>query len=220
VRAFPRCCEPVGDGASRVTISAFMVIAKDLSRWLVVTAGVVFLAPLWLLALCERRAGREGWFAGCSELLSLFPGKLGVFLRRSFYRMTLDHCAIDAHIGFGTTLAHPQVWIGRGVYVGNRCSLGMCVLEDHVTIGSNVDLLSGRRQHGFADAVAPIQGQGGSFTVVHLGRNTWVGNSAVIMSDVGDAAIIGAGAVVVHSIPAGAIAVGNPAVVKRTRAAA
>ncbi len=219
MRALPRCCDPVGDGASRVTTPTLLSRLKDMFRFVLVGLGALLLAPLWLPVLVERRLIRERWFAGSSELLSLMPGKLGVFLRRSFYRMTLDRCGIDVHIGFGTTLAHTNVRVGSGVYIGNRCTLGMCVLEDHVTIGSNVDLLSGRRQHHFDDAT-PVQLQGGSFTSVRVGRNAWIGNSAVIMADIGDAAVIGAGAVVVQGIPARAVAAGNPATVKSVRVAA
>src|SRR5262245_10595888 len=72
-----------------------------------VRLGLAMLTPLWLLARLERRCGRsEGWFAGCAELVSLVPGKPGIYLRRSFYRMTLAACATDCHIGFGTTFAH------------------------------------------------------------------------------------------------------------------
>lgn len=184
------------------------------------TLGVILLAPLWAPAVFERRLGREGWFAGCSELLSLFPGLPGIYLRRSFYRMTLDRCATDVHIGFGTTIAHPQVIIGPGVYVGNRCSLGCCVLGAGATFGSNVDLLSGRRQHGFEDAGTSVQDQPGLLSRVEVGPAAWVGNSAVVMADVGAGAVIGAGSVVVRPIPAGAIAVGNPATVRRVRAVA
>jgi virginiamycin A acetyltransferase len=193
---------------------------RSVARDAIVVFGVVALAPLWAVVRLERASGGEGFFAGCSELLSLAPGRLGVFLRRSFYRMTLDGCATDSHIGFGTTLAHPAVTIGRGVYVGSRCTLGYCVLEDHVTVGSNVDLLSGRRQHGFDDPGVPVQEQGGTFTAVRLGRNCWVGNSAVVMADVGAGAVVGAGSVVVRPVPAGAVAAGNPAAVKRVRAVA
>lgn len=189
-------------------------------RTIVVYFGIVMLTPLWTLVLLERWIGRESFFAGCSEFLSVFPGRIGIFLRRSFYRMTLDQCALDMHIGFGTTLAHPQVTIGRGVYIGNRCTLGMCHLEDHVTIGSNVDLLSGRRQHGCADRDRPVQEQGGSFTPIHVGRNSWIGNSTVIMADVGAAAVVGAGSVVVHAVPDHTTAVGNPARVVNMREAA
>src|SRR5206468_10298277 len=124
---------------------------RSLVRDALVYAGAVLLAPLWLPAWAERqlRLG-EGWFAGCAEMLSLVPGKPGIFVRRSFYRMTLDRCATDASLGFGTTLSHPDAELHAGVYVGLRCTIGKAVLERDVTVGSNVDILSGRRQHDFA----------------------------------------------------------------------
>ena len=96
----------------------------------------------------------------------------------------------------------------------------MCVLNDDVTIGSNVDLLSGRRQHGIEDPSRSAQDQSGGYQQIRVGPRAWIGNSAVIMANIGDAAVVGAGSVVVRSIPAYVVAVGNPAVVKRTRAAA
>jgi glycosyltransferase involved in cell wall biosynthesis/acetyltransferase-like isoleucine patch superfamily enzyme len=185
-------------------------------RGALVLAAAVLTAPLWVpCRLQGRLTGGEGVFAGCSELLSLVPGLPGVYLRRGFYRLCLEACATDCHIGFGTTVAHPQVRIGRGVYVGSRCTLGKVVIEDHVAIGSNVDVLSGRHQHHFARRGVPIQQQGGTFRRVRIGRNSWVGNSAVVMADVGDECVVGAGSVVVKPVPAGCIAAGNPAVVKR-----
>src|ERR1041384_4843991 len=69
-------------------------------------AGVV-VSPLFA---AWRLAGLRGrgpiTFASCSQLLSLFPGRTGSYLRRAFYRRTLLACADDAHIEFGTVLAH------------------------------------------------------------------------------------------------------------------
>jgi len=62
-------------------------------------------------------------------------------------------------------------------------------------------------------ADVPLAQQGGSFSKVHIGRNCWIGNSTVIMADVGEGSVIGAGSVVVKAIPARCVAVGNPAVV-------
>ncbi|HEY1859901.1 MAG TPA: acyltransferase [Gemmataceae bacterium] len=191
---------------------------KNLLRESAVFVAVALTAPCWLLVRVQQALARgKQMFAGCSEFLSMFPGLPGVYLRRGFYRMTLEACASDCHIGFGTTFAHPQARIGRGVYVGNRCMFGMVVIGDHATIGSNVDVLSGRRQHGFASLDAPIQEQGVAFERVHLGRNCWIGNSTVIMADVADDCVIGAGSVVVKPIPPRSVAVGNPATVKRRR---
>ncbi len=181
-------------------------------RAALVSIAVVLTAPLWIPVRLQALVfGGKGVFAGCSELLSLIPSLPGVYLRRGFYRMCLESCAIDCHIGFGTTLAHPETRIGRGVYIGNRCTLGQVVIEDHVAIGSNVDLLSGRRQHHFEQADTPLLEQGGSFSQIRIGGNSWVGNSAVVMADVGRACVVGAGSVVVKQVPDGAIVAGNPA---------
>jgi acetyltransferase-like isoleucine patch superfamily enzyme len=198
------------------TVSRPRAFGRDVLVWL----GVALTAPLWIPARIERRyARRDGWFAGCSELLSLAPGKPGIFLRRSFYRMTLAVCATDCHIGFGTTLAHPDAEIHPGVYLGSRCTVGSVVFERDVTVGSNVDLLSGRRQHGMARVDVSVQHQSGRFERIRIGANSWIGNSSVIMADVGEKSVIGAGAVVVRPIAAVTVAVGNPAKVIRERAA-
>lgn len=193
---------------------------RSLLRDALVYAGVVLLVPLWLPAVLERRLRLgEAVFTGCSEFLSLIPGKPGIFLRRSFYRMTLDRCATDCHIGFGTTISHPDTELHPGVMVGSRCTVGMAVLERDATVGSNVDILSGRHQHGTGRLDMPIQRQAGRFRRVTIGRNAWVGNSAVVMADVGPHCVVGAGSVVAHPLPERAVAAGNPAVVKYTREA-
>jgi len=58
-----------------------------------------------------------------------------------------------------------------------------------------------------------------SGTVVTLGDNVWLGAGAKVLDGVrlGDDVVVGAGAVVTSDLPAGAIAVGIPARVVRTR---
>jgi glycosyltransferase involved in cell wall biosynthesis/acetyltransferase-like isoleucine patch superfamily enzyme len=180
--------------------------------------ATVLTAPCWVPVKLEGAlGGGEGWFTAGSELLSLMPGRLGIYFRRAFYRACLESAGDDCHIGFGTTIAHRRARIGRGVYIGNRCTLGQVDVEDHATIGSNVDILSGRHQHHFDDLDRPIQEQGRTFRTVRIGRNSWVGNSAVVMADVGSDCVIGAGSVVVSAVPDRSVAVGNPATVKKTR---
>lgn len=192
---------------------------KAAIRGLLVGVMIVLTAPLWLPVRLCLLLGSEAAFASTSELLSLVPTFPGVWLRRGFYWMCLEHCGLDCHIGFGTTLAHPQVRIGRGVYIGNRCTLGMLDLGDGVAIGSNVDLLSGRHQHSLERADVTLLEQGGTFARITIGRSSWIGNSAVVMADVGERSVVGAGSVVVKPVPNGVVAVGNPAVVKTRQAA-
>jgi len=56
---------------------------------------------------------------------------------------------------------------------------------------------------------------GGQSVPVRIGRNAWIGDSAIVAKGVtiGDNSIIGAGAVVIRDIPPNVIAAGNPALV-------
>jgi virginiamycin A acetyltransferase len=188
-----------------------------LCDFLVFTA-VLLTFPLWLCARIERFMGKsDGLFVSCGQFLSLIPGLMGIFLRRGYYWMTIDSFSRDCSVCFGTWFSHPQCKVGARVYMGSRCIIGLCDIGDDVLIGSNVDILSGRHQHHFKDDSRPIHEQGGTFTKVSIGMNAWIGNSAVIMADIGESCVIGAGSVVVKPIPADSVAVGNPAIMKRTR---
>ena len=186
-------------------------------RDIVVRIASIVTSPLWIaVRLSARVDRRDNLFLACSQFLSLFPGLPGIFLRRGFYRMCADDVALDCTIEFGTWLAHRRVEIGRRVYIGGRCTIAACSIGEDTLIGSNVDLVAGRHTHRFDDAERPICDQPVEFRQIRIGRNVWIGNSAVVMNDVGDGAVIGAGSVVVKPIPAGTVAAGNPCTVKKT----
>jgi len=159
----------------------------------------------------------DALFQAYSQALSLAPGHAGEYLRRGFYRLTLRRCGEDFTVGFGTVLSKQGVEVGDRVYVGMRCIIGHARLEDHVTIGSNVEILSGKAQHRFDDVERPIQDQGGRFDTVSIGRNSWLGDGVIVMADIGEACVVGAGSVVTEPLPGRVVAVGNPARVIRER---
>lgn len=168
------------------------------------------------LALLYRVSGSRGLFAGQGQLLSLIPGKLGSYLRVAYYRATLRGCSPDSFIGFGSFFAHPEAEVGRGVYIGAYCVIGMASIGEDATIGSGVHILSGARQHGFKEIGTPIQEQKGEFRKVSIGRNCWIGDRAVIMADIGAQNVIGAGSVVAKKTGDYEVLAGNPArVVKK-----
>jgi acetyltransferase-like isoleucine patch superfamily enzyme len=80
-----------------------------------------------------------------------------------------------------------------------------------------VHLLSGQRQHGIADLDVPIRLQPGQVGRIRIGRDTWIGNGAIVLANVGSKCVVGAGSVVVSELPDLAIAAGNPARVLRVR---
>lgn len=150
-------------------------------------------------------------FCGMSQLFSLIPGLIGEYLRREFYKLSLQKCSDDCCISFGTIFSHPTSNIGKGVYIGAYCTIGTVSLGNNVLLGSNVDIASGKRQHFIQNLDVPIKEQGGKFEKVIIGEDTWIGNGAMIMANVGRKCIVGAGSVVIDDIEDYSIAVGNPA---------
>jgi acetyltransferase-like isoleucine patch superfamily enzyme len=156
-------------------------------------------------------------FWGFSQFFSLLPGTVGIYLRKNFYRLTMEHCEKDCAILFGTIFSQTDTEIGKGVYIGPNCNIGTSKIDDYCTIGSNVHIMSGKRQHHFDDINKPIQQQDGVFDKVVIGEDTWIGNCALIMASIGKKCIIGAGAVVLKDVEDYSIVVGNPAEVIRKR---
>ncbi len=126
---------------------------------------------------------------------------------------------------------------GEGVYIeapfyanfgGHHCHFGnyvyanyhlTCVDDTHIYVGDytmfgpNVTVATAA--HPIMPKLRELQYQYNM--PVHIGRNCWIGASAVIMPGVsiGDNTVIGAGSVVTKDIPANVVAVGNPCRVMR-----
>lgn len=181
---------------------------------------IVFpLIALYRIASHVAPARRDAFFQGYSQLLSLWPGITGTYLRGAFYRATLTRCAPGCTIGFGTIFATPDVELGEAVYLGAFCNIGHTSIGRDTLIGSNVTILSGKHQHHFERPDVPVRLQGGTYERVHIGVDTWIGNGAIILTDVASHAVVAAGSVVVKAVDAGAIVGGNPARVIGQRAA-
>lgn len=160
---------------------------------------------------------KEIAFQGISQLMSLMPGLIGNHIRKGFYWLSLNKCSPECTISFGTLFSSPNCEIGRYVYIGANCMISDSIIEDNVLIGSNVHILSGKYTHGFSTVDVPIRLQKSSRTTVRIGEDTWVGNGAIIMANVGKKCIIGAGSIVTKEIEDYSVAVGNPARVIKKR---
>lgn len=162
-------------------------------------------------------ANRNSSFQAFSQLFSLIPGKTGTFLRAAFYRLSCPATSDEIVVGFLTVFSHWETTIEKGVYIGPQCNIGKCSIGENTLIGSGVHVLSGSKQHNFDDLSKPIQEQGGSFEKVRIGKDCWLGNTSLVMADVGDHSIVAAGSVVTRSIEEYAIVAGNPAKLVRSR---
>ena len=150
-------------------------------------------------------------FSIAAQACAMVPGVVGDYIRIAFYKLTLKQCSLYSRVSFGSFFAHPNVVLGRGVYIGSYCILGRCSIGDRTQIASQVQILSGRRQHR-RESSGQISGSlEADFEVIEIGPDCWIGASSIIMASVGFGTTIGAGTVVARPIASRVVAVGNPA---------
>lgn len=172
----------------------------------------VIVSPLALACALERRLGRSlSWFTFCGHLLALMPGAPGVFLRRAFYRWTLDHCAESVTIEFGAFFSRRSAVLERGAYIGAYTVIGSATIGENCLIGSRASVLSGGHQHELLSSGVWSATTERSLQRITVGANTWVGEGAILMADVGSGCMIAAGAVVSAPVPPHVMVAGNPA---------
>lgn len=160
----------------------------------------------------SRLLGRDRAVAMVGESAARWAGLWGVYRRRAFYRSVLRHVGRDVSIGFGSVITKADAELHEGVYLGRYCGVGRARLESGAMLADGVQVLSGRHQHGTAsDGDTAYRDQPHRYERVRVGAGSWLGAASVVMADVGERAIVAAGAVVVKPVAEGARVAGVPA---------
>jgi sugar O-acyltransferase (sialic acid O-acetyltransferase NeuD family) len=108
----------------------------------------------------------------------------------------------------------PKAAIGRGVVCAAGCVVGPATnISEGVIVNTSAIIDHGCTVGSYAH-VAPGANLAGD---VALGAGSWVGLGAAVLEKrrIGEWTIIGAGAVVTHDMPAGVVAFGIPATIRR-----
>jgi virginiamycin A acetyltransferase len=136
------------------------------------------------------------------------------FYKRGIFVATGTYIGPNVNIGDGTRINHVS-HIGD-CDIGSYCAIGGRLIvrsTDHYTCYLNM-------QDCFQKKIgSKVSVAGRSKGKVVIGHAVWIGDSVIILPGVtvGNGAVIGAGSVVTKSIPAYAVAVGNPAKVIKYR---
>ena len=194
-------CSAVRSGRAR---SALKAIAR-----LAATASVLPYAAAY--ALAAALLGRRRAFPAVAQRASRWPGLTGAYRRRALLRLAGVRLGRGCHIEFGALLSKPTAVIGPGAYVGAYCCLGDVRTGPKAMLGDGVHVPSGRRQHGAEGGGIPMADQPGRLETVTIGADCWIGSRAVVLADVGDHAVVAAGAVVTHPVPQYTVVAGVPA---------
>jgi maltose O-acetyltransferase len=161
--------------------------------------------------LQAEQVATQRWLARYNAALDMAPsGRLALLLERL------------AAVGDGAVIRPPfhcdygfNISLGAGAFLNFNCVI-LDVVEvmigDGAQIGPGVQILTADHPRDPA-----LRASGLEFgRPVRIGRNVWIGASAIILPGVsiGDDAVVGAGSVVTRDVPAGATAFGNPARVR------
>lgn len=131
-----------------------------------------------------------------------------------------DRCGMNINIEKGADFGS-----GDGISIGNNSGLGInCKVRGPLEIGDNVmmgpDVVIMTNSHNFERIDIPMNIQGSAVPKrVVIGNDVWIGTRVIILPgvEIGDGAIIGAGAVVTKNIPSMAVVGGCPAKVIKYR---
>jgi acetyltransferase-like isoleucine patch superfamily enzyme len=181
-------------------------------RNLCIAIALPFLYPLIFLSRLSDR-----FFLMISESISLIPFLFGIVIREAFYKKALDACGDNLVIEFGAYFYYKQNTVGDNVLISAYTTLHHCDIGSNVLVGGGCRLLSGSRQHNYSRTDIPMTQQGGQMKRIRIGNDVWIGDNSVIMSDIEEGCIIGAGSVVTKKFPAYSICAGNPATVIKKR---
>lgn len=153
-----------------------------------------------------------GHYSEVSMLLSGIPLHIGEISRYVYYKITLKHVGKFVRFKHGSAILYNNVELGNNVLIGYNTLVGECSIGDDVIIGSNVNITSGTKQHRFENKDIPIRLQRGVRIKLKLGNNIWIGNNAVIASDITDNCVVGLNSSVVKSLEKSGVYVGTPAI--------
>ncbi|QDS96364.1 Putative acetyltransferase [Roseimaritima multifibrata] len=146
-----------------------------------------------------------------SQWVSLLPGTSGDWLRTAFYRWTLAECHPTVIVGFGALISKAETRLAAHVYIGPRCILGLVTLEADVLLGPAVQIPSGPMTHGIERLDVSIRSQPGQRQRITVGRDSWIGGGSIVLADVQQQTVVGAGSIVTKPTGPRVIVVGNPA---------
>ena len=114
----------------------------------------------------------------------------------------------------------------NNISIGENVSIWpMCYIEcsGGISIGNNVAIAHGvtimSEEHIYSRTDIPIKDQGLRFRKVTIGNDVWIGAHSVILAgvNIGDGAIIGAGAVVTNDVMSNTVVAGIPARLIKSR---
>lgn len=151
-------------------------------------------------------------YSDVSILASKIPFLFGQIVRYYYYKATLKHLGKRVIFKYGSFCQYHSASIGDRVIIGYYNAIGEVHMGNDIVVGGFVNLISGTKQHSFADPTKTIYAQISSGrSLITIGSDVWIGSNSVIMANIGTRCVIGAGSVLVRAADDNSVYAGNPA---------
>jgi virginiamycin A acetyltransferase len=176
--------------------------------------GIILSLPFIAVTLLEALLfgeKQERVLSWCKEILCIVPTIIGEYMRLGYYWAVCKEISPDALLMFGSMVAHRDTTIREGAVIGVYTIVGYADIGVNVLTGAGVSLISGKYQHGRPEERAGGQAVAEQYDKIKIGDNSWIGQNAIIMANVGENCTIAAGSVVYKDVPANSTYMGNPA---------
>ncbi len=169
-----------------------------------------FILITWLEAAILGKYS-ERIYTFCKEIMATVPTIFGSYIRLAYYKSVCTHVGFDVNMLWGSMLAHRDTIVRRGTIIGCYSIIGFADIGEDTIFGARVSLVSGKYQHGRPGERKDNDEVDEQYTRIKVGAKSWIGEGAVILSNIGNNCTIAAGSVLLKDAPDDTTFMGNPA---------